>query len=131
MALYSVYGAPTFLDHLRGEFALVIYDEERDVVILARDRYGIKPLCSVIVNDGEGGQRLLIASEAKAFLAMGWEPEWDVAAVVEGTMQGHARTMFKGVKKVPPGSWMEVSNVGEMCERRYWNLEYRDKVGRW
>ncbi|KAJ4287489.1 hypothetical protein N0V88_007588 [Collariella sp. IMI 366227] len=127
VALYSVYGAPAFLNHLRGEFALVIYDEEKNVVILARDRYGIKPLCSVIVNDGGGGQRLLIASEAKAFLAMGWEPEWDVAAVVEGTMQGHARTMFKGVKKVAPGSWVEISNGGEMCERRYWNLEYRDK----
>ncbi|KAH6630760.1 nucleophile aminohydrolase [Chaetomium sp. MPI-SDFR-AT-0129] len=47
IALYTVYGAPDFLTHLRGEFSLVLYDERvpgAERIILARDRFGIKPL---------------------------------------------------------------------------------------
>jgi asparagine synthase (glutamine-hydrolysing) len=124
VALYGVYGAPQFLDHLRGEFALVLYDEESGKVICARDRFGIKPLFWTVVGD-----RLLVASEAKAFLGMGWAPEWDVGAIVEGVWQAGTQTLFKGVRKVLPGCWMEVGVAGEVVERRYWELEYRDKVG--
>ena len=40
--------------------------------IAARDRYGVKPLFWTIQD-----KRLLVASEAKAFLPFGWKPEWD------------------------------------------------------
>ncbi|KAL2024234.1 hypothetical protein VTK56DRAFT_9390 [Thermocarpiscus australiensis] len=126
VALYAAYGAPAFLDHLRGEFALVLYDERDGTVIAARDRFGIKPLFWTIVGRG-ADRRLLIAAEAKAFLALDWEPEWDVGAIVEGVWQSGERTLFKGVQKILPGCWMEVKANGEMAQRRYWDLEYRDK----
>ncbi|KAK4151883.1 hypothetical protein C8A00DRAFT_35453 [Chaetomidium leptoderma] len=134
LALYRVYGAPHFLNHLRGEFSLVLYDERvvvdhengkrngKGKVIMARDRFGIKPLFWTRV-----AGRLLVASEAKAFLAMGWEPEWDVGAVVEGVWQVGERTLFEGVNKVLPGCWVEVGAGGEMVKGRYWDLDYADK----
>lgn len=94
LALYKHYGL-SFLSHLRGEFALCIYDEEQELFIAARDRYGIKPLFWTVV-DG----RLLVASEMKAFLPLGWKPEWDVRSLFDAGWVIDARTTFKGVQKV-------------------------------
>ncbi|KAK3934671.1 asparagine synthase [Diplogelasinospora grovesii] len=127
VALYKHYGAPKFLEHLRGEFALVLYDEGLGKVIAARDRFGIKPLFYTRVRDDQG-ERLLLAAEAKAFLALDWKAEWDVGAIVDGGWQHDNRTLFSGVLKVLPGHWMEVTlEGGHVQEHRYWDLEYKDK----
>jgi len=69
-----------------------------------------------------------MASEAKAFLAMDWQPEWDVGSIVEGGWLHDDRTLFRGVRKLPAGHWMEITPGGEIKQRRYWDLEYSDKV---
>lgn len=125
VALYKIHGPPVFFEHLRGEFAFVLYDnrEASKRVIAGRDRFGIKPLVWTVV-----GGRLLMAAEAKAFLPMGWEPEWDVGAIVDsGWMMDH-RTLFKGVRKLLPGHWMEVSEERGIKTHKYWDAEYEDKV---
>lgn len=94
IALYKHYGL-SFLSHLRGEFALCLYDSATHFFVAARDRYGIKPLFWTIV---EG--RLLIAAEAKAFLPLGWKPEWDVKSLMDGGWNHDQRTIFAGVYKV-------------------------------
>lgn len=128
VALYQVYGAPEFLSRLRGEFALVLYDEATERVVAARDRFGIKPLFWTIVGGKSTDRRLLIAAEAKAFLPLGWKPEWDVGGIVEAGWAMDDRTVFKGVRKVLPGCWMEVLSGGEISHHRYWDIDYRDKV---
>ena len=124
MALYQQYGTPGFLEHLRGEFALCIYDEHKRKFIAARDRYGIKPL---FWRMSEG--RLLVGAEVKAFLGLGWEAEWDVQSLVEGGWNFDDRTLFKGVKKVKPGHYLtcELDN-GEVKTKSYWGIKYPDKV---
>ena len=94
IALYKHYGL-SFLSHLRGEFAFVLWDSTRQLFISGRDRYGIKPLYYTIVSD-----RLLITTEMKCFLAFGWKPEWDIQALVDHGWRIDARTMFRGVRKV-------------------------------
>lgn len=94
IALYKYYGL-NFLHHLRGEFACVIFDESQQLLIAARDRYGIKPLFWTIQ---EG--RLLIAAEIKAFLPLGWKPEWDVKSLLDAGWNHDERTLFKGIAKV-------------------------------
>lgn len=94
LALYKHYGLG-FLQHLRGEFALMLWDARRELFIATRNRYGIKSFYYTIV-----GSRLLVATELKQFLAYGWEPEWDVRAIVESATVFDTRTLFKGVKKV-------------------------------
>lgn len=94
IALYQHYGI-SFLAHLRGEFALVLWDEKRQLFFAARDRYGVKSLHYTVVN----GQ-LLVATEMKAFLAFGWQPEWCIRSLRNGTWQGPSATFFKGVSKV-------------------------------
>lgn len=94
IALYELHGV-SFLRHLRGEFALCLYDSRRKTFIAARDRYGIKPLFFT-----EIGESLLVAAEAKAFEPFGWKPEWDVESIVDRGWTHDQRTIFKGVKKV-------------------------------
>jgi hypothetical protein len=94
IALYQLYGV-SFLRHLRGEFALCLYDSRYKRFIAARDRYGIKPL---FLTELDGS--LLVASEAKAFVPLGWNPEWDVKSILERGWTHDQRTLFKGVKKV-------------------------------
>jgi asparagine synthase (glutamine-hydrolysing) len=94
IALYLIYGR-SFLSHLRGEFALVIYDQRTRSFLAVRDRYGIKPLFW-----RREGTTVMIASEMKAFLEMGWEAEWDVGSIVDGGWGQDVRTVFKGVQKV-------------------------------
>ncbi|KAE8385112.1 asparagine synthase [Aspergillus alliaceus] len=122
IALYKHYGR-SFLSHLRGEFAFVLWDSKREVFFAARDRYGIKPLYYTIL-DG----RLIVATEMKAFLGFGWRPEWCVE-----TLRGHAwksgtKTFFKGVEKVLPAHYLVCQNYkGEVKQTMYWDNDFPDK----
>ncbi|KAJ5215068.1 glutamine-hydrolyzing asparagine synthase [Penicillium chermesinum] len=124
LALYQIFGAPGFFAHLRGEFAFVLYDDRPDLrrLIAARDRYGIKPLVYTRV-----GSSLLIASEAKAFLPFGWRPRWDVCAIANAGWMFDDRTLFRGVRKVLPGHYLETTEDGGVRQVQYWDAEYEDK----
>ncbi|MBP7578767.1 MAG: hypothetical protein KA794_18790, partial [Candidatus Obscuribacter sp.] len=73
--LYEEHGLD-FVQHLRGEFALALYDKKLDRLVIARDRFGIKPICYTVY-DG----RLYLASEAKALFAMGIPNAFDEQSV--------------------------------------------------
>lgn len=81
----------------------MLFDEERQLFIAVRDRWGIKPLFWT-VQDG----RLLVAAEVKAFLPLGWggkdgkHREWDVRSLMDGGWGNDERTVFKGIYKVRP-----------------------------
>ena len=94
LALYEYYGL-SFLSSLRGEFALAIYDSRKQLFLAARDRSGIKPLFWT-VHSGT----LLLASEAKALLPFGWQPDWDVRSIIDNGWLTEERTIFKGLRKV-------------------------------
>ena len=121
VALYEYYGV-AFLSHLRGEFALCLYDSNRQLFLASRDRSGVKPLFWTIVDN-----RLLLASEAKALLPYGWQPEWDVRSIVTSAWLTEERTIFKGVQKVRPGYYMTCIGSAFMTQRQYWDHDYPDK----
>ena len=119
--LYLKYGN-YFLAKLRGEFSLVLYDGRSQTLLAARDRYGVKPLFWTIVNG-----RLLLASEAKAFLPLGLSAEWDVPSLLEDGWLHDERTLFRGVRKLRPGHYMTCSSHEYIQHRQYWAMEYPDK----
>lgn len=125
VGLYKAFGAPAMFQYLRGEFAFVIVDQTQspNAMIAARDRFGIKPLFWTTI---EG--KLALASEAKAFAAMGWQPEWDVDAICDCHWLTDDRTLFKNVKKLMPGHWMEMRIGGAVKLHQYWDAEYPNKV---
>ncbi|KAL4890992.1 hypothetical protein BDV59DRAFT_209333 [Aspergillus ambiguus] len=111
LALYKHYGI-SFLSYLRGEFALVLWDARRKVLIAARDRFGVKSLYYTVVNN-----RLLIATEMKSFKEFGWEPEWDVQNLREYGWINCAGTFFKGVKTNTLETRSEAEMIAGVRER--------------
>ncbi|KAJ4358431.1 uncharacterized protein N0V89_003014 [Didymosphaeria variabile] len=121
IALYKEYGV-SMMEYIRGEFAFVLYDSKAEVVLAARDRYGVKPLFYT-VHDG----RLLIASEMKAFLAFGWQPEWDVQSLLEFAYLTDTRTLFQSVQRIQAGRYMTVQSFNTVTQTEYWDIEYPEK----
>jgi len=115
--LYEEHGAK-LVESLNGMFAFAIWDEERQTLLLARDRFGIKPL--YYTWDGE---RLAFGSEVKSLLGPGIvRAAVDPAALLELlTFQNilSDQSLFQGVKVLPPGSLLRLSADGLAVER-YW-----------
>lgn len=118
---------PECVGRFDGMFAFAVWDASARRVFLARDRFGIKPLYYTIA-----GGRFLFASEVKSLLAAGIPRSVDPEALAEYfTFQNvfSDRTLFAGVRLLPPGHVMEVSEDGVRL-RRYWDLEFDPKEGR-
>lgn len=112
----------SFVEYLRGEFAICIYDVKKSRLLLVRDRYGIKPFYYTVINN-----TLLFASEMKAFIPLGWKPEWDIDSVVHGGYFFDNRTVFKGVYKVPAAHYLTATSSGSITTHRYWDSNYPNK----
>jgi asparagine synthase (glutamine-hydrolysing) len=122
--LYEEYG-DEFVQHLRGMFAIAIWDKTQQRLVLARDRVGIKPLYFDLSN-----RRIVFGSELKALLAHGdVERDIDTASLDEylryGMVPGR-RCIFSGVEKLEPGSLLTLdANTWRTTRRRYWKLEFK------
>jgi asparagine synthase (glutamine-hydrolysing) len=105
------------LPRLRGEFALVLWDRQREAMVAARDRFGVKPLYYATVGD-----RLYLASEAKALFAVGAPARWDHESFFQlcHLYYDQGRSLFHGVYQVPPGHYL----VATASETRL--VHYRD-----
>ncbi len=119
--LYEEYG-PDCVLHLRGMFAFAIWDTNRKVLFLARDRLGIKPLYYQVTPE-----RLLFGSEIKVLLTHSRSrgalertvlPEFLAFGYVSGPA-----TLYRGIQKLMPGHWLEVHEDGRSRIQQYWDLQ--------
>jgi len=109
------------LQKFRGMFGIALWNAESRELWLIRDRVGIKPIY-YSVHHG----RVTFASEIKALLQ---DPE-QVRTVDEESVYHYLsfltspapQTMFAGIKKLPPGTWLRIRENGEILEHRYWDL---------
>ena len=125
--LYEDFGE-RFVDHLRGMFAIALWDLPRSRLILARDRLGKKPLYWRLDHG-----RLSYGSELKALLA---DPsvdrvvDGDALAIYLGYQYVPAPlSILTGIHKLPPASVL-VWDGGEPRIERYWEPRYEPKTHR-
>lgn len=120
--LYEEHGLD-FLRHLRGMFALALWDAARRRLVLATDRFAMKPLCF-----REDARGLAFASEAKAILAAtGESARVDPAALRDTLELGFARaprTLFAGIRRLPAAHRL-VHEAGTMRIERWWDVPFR------
>ncbi len=120
LPLYERFG-PNFLNQIRGEFSIVVWDGKQKNLFAARDRFGIKPLFYSIQNGA-----LFLASEIKALFQMGVPACWDNESVHQfhtGLLPLPGRTLFKGVFQVPPGHYL-IATENDVRLIKYWDFNY-------
>jgi asparagine synthase (glutamine-hydrolysing) len=119
---YAAWGEG-FADRLHGMFAIAIWDAGQRQLVLARDRFGIKPFYYSQTRD-----RFRFASSPQALLAAG-----DVDTGIDSVALHHhftlhavvpaPRTLLRGVRKLPPAHVMIVNEHGHDRLYCYWQLD--------
>ncbi len=112
------------ITRLNGMFAIVLYDKQKNELLLVRDRLGIKPL---FYHQSETG--ITWASEIKAILKAPWvkaEVNWDgIFANYELQTTPSPATCFQHIYSVQPGTWLEVNTATSAINKHvYWQLPY-------
>jgi len=104
---YQCWGSDVF-EKLEGMFAFAIWDTLERKLIIARDRFGIKPLYFSFVP----GEYFVFSSEPKAILSTQlFKPSLNTAAVLEYfhfRSPVHPNTLIEQIRKVSPGKWLTV-----------------------
>jgi asparagine synthase (glutamine-hydrolysing) len=127
---YEQYG-PDCVRHFRGMFAFAVWDERRQILFLARDRVGKKPLFYARTPN-----QFVFASELQALVLhpdISREP--DPAAIDDYLTYGYIpapRTVYRSVHKLPPAHFLtfrldEGTGIRDFRVERYWQLEYGPK----
>jgi asparagine synthase (glutamine-hydrolysing) len=108
------------LERLRGMFGFAIWDRKRRRILLARDRFGKKPLYYTVRPEG-----LYFGSELKCLRAAGLRFELEPEALRLYLKFGYVPepwSIYRGVRKVAPGGWLMFDESGRAEEGRYWTL---------
>lgn len=119
LALYERYGTE-MLNHLPGMFAFAIWDDEKQRLFAARDRFGEKPLYY-----SETGKTLVFGSEIKALLASGLvRPKLNRQALAHYLNRLYVpvgESIYETIQQLPPAHALLFDN-GDLRTWRYWDL---------
>ena len=117
---YMAFG-PAFIKEMNGIFSFAIWDDNEGSLLMARDRFGVKPLFYTVL-DGT----IIFASEIKAlFEYPGIKPQLDTKGLSEvfglGPARSYGNGVFKNIKEVLAGNFMLFNKEG-LHEEAYWKL---------
>jgi asparagine synthase (glutamine-hydrolysing) len=109
-----------FVNDIEGDYAIALWDADRERLVLARDRAGVKPLYFYQQNG-----RFIFASEIKAILEHpAVTPEVNEEALyhyLTFVTTPAPQTLFQGVQKLPAGHMLVVDRDGEARLTQYWD----------
>lgn len=121
---YMCFGSDC-VNKLNGIFAFAIYDEKNNIVLLARDSMGVKPLYYTVKNN-----TFIFGSEIKTLLAHPYvEAKIDKDGLTELFALGPSIVpgsgVYKDIKEVPPANYIIV-NPSNFKMKEYWKLEAKE-----
>lgn len=118
--LYEEKGEEVF-SCLNGIFAIALWDSRRSKLLLARDRFGVKPLYYY-----QSSEKIVFASEIKAFLYVPGlilsENRDRVAELITFRYIAGEETCFKQIAEINPGHY-HIFSVGESIKVKYWSFD--------
>ncbi|RMH48360.1 MAG: asparagine synthase (glutamine-hydrolyzing) [Gammaproteobacteria bacterium] len=116
------------LPKLNGMFAFAFWDSARNIMLLARDHLGIKPLYYHVDPD-----RLLFASDLTAIVCHpAFERKVDMKALshfMTWRVVPYPYSIYEGIRQVSPGGFIEVDGDGRVTQERYWDIPLDAPVG--
>ena len=112
------------VERFHGMFAFVVQERDTGRIVMARDRFGIKPLYIA-----QTGKVLRFASSLPALLKAGGVDRSIDRVALHHYMTFHAvvpppRTIIEGVRKLPPATIRVIQPDGSFADRRYWDPPY-------
>ncbi len=120
--LYEEYGE-AMLDEINGMFAFALWDKRKQKLLVARDKFGEKPLYYGVFDN-----KLIFASEPKVLLANpSVKAEINTDALRSFLSFDYVpapNSIYKGISKLPAAHFLTVEK-GEIKTRRYWNLTWQ------
>lgn len=123
LEIINKYGVKKGLNMLNGDFAMVIYDNFRNEFIIARDRFGAKPVYYY-----EDQNLICVSSRVESLLlTIGKKAEPDLNSISEYFHNGiggeSLNSWFKGIKRFPPGSFSinKLEEDFKISFKRYWD----------
>jgi asparagine synthase (glutamine-hydrolysing) len=123
--LYEQYGS-NFIKYLRGMFAIALWDSNKKILFLIRDRFGKKPLYYF-----EKSGSLYFSSEITSLrLGLPEKPAIDLSAInLYLSLQyiPDPLTAYQGIQSIPPAHYLTWQN-GALNLEKYWDLEYTPKI---
>ncbi len=126
IGLYEIHG-DALIEHLRGMFTFALWDTRRRRLLAARDHLGQKPFFYT-----RGSRGFAFASEIKALLA--YDPSlraMDMEALDQYLalrLIAPPHSMFRGIRKLPPGHLLVLEPGREPAVRSYWDLTFQPKL---
>jgi asparagine synthase (glutamine-hydrolysing) len=120
LALYLKYGIEELLEKLNGMFAIAVADLRSNVLYIARDRFGIKPMYYV-----SNGDVFAFSSELKSFRYLEnfdfrlLEEQLDEYIIFRSNLGG---TLFRGIQSLDPGYYLTCKHGGELLKKRYFDI---------
>jgi asparagine synthase (glutamine-hydrolysing) len=120
--LYEEHGTDLF-NHLNGQFAIALWDNNKKRLILARDRIGICPLFFTVLDN----QSVVFGSEIKAIfrypgVSRSIDPE-SLRQIFSYWVTIPPRTVFKNISQVPPAHYLVLNPNGRKMQK-YWRLQF-------
>lgn len=120
--LYEEHGESMF-GHINGMYAICLFDKQKEIHLLARDRFGEKPLYYSQTPKG-----FVFSSEISSLMLSGYtDSELDQEALLyylRTSLVPEPLTLFRQVKTLPAGSYLKVEN-GQIEIDRYFSIQYR------
>ncbi len=129
LAGFEAWGVEGTLQRLTGMFAIALWDRQERRLVLARDRLGEKPMYWGWQGGQAGRPRVfLFGSELKALqrhpaFAAGIDRD-ALALLLRHNYIGAPHSIFQGIRKLEPGTWLEVALGGQQAQeviRTYWS----------
>ncbi len=120
LELYKQHGN-TFLNQLNGFFAFVLFDTVEKKLLVARDRYGVKPLWMY-----RDEHAMLFASELKGLLSFGFKKQLDHTTLFQYLQLNYVpgnTSMLKNVSKLEPGCFLTI-HQGIVTTERYYEIPF-------
>lgn len=114
------------VDRFRGMFAFAIWDRNQQLLFVARDRLGIKPLFYAVLPDGS----FAFSSELKALKTLDNLPrDIDVTAIEDYFTFGYIpepKTIYQGVHKLRPGHTILLKKGStDVVQKEYWDIPFK------
>ena len=130
VVLYSlIHWGTESLNKFNGQFALAFWDKKNKTLLLARDRYGIKPMYFFRNNN-----TFVFSSEIKALFC---NPEVKIETNKQGlleylTFQNFllSETLFKNINILKPGSFLFINSKNYINQQTYWDFNFEEPIHR-